>query len=72
MATTSKVFALLAMSLALAACSTDAMRNSNTASSGSPGYNLAIPGTESSPAPAPTPKMEGDGQSSGVKAPAGG
>jgi hypothetical protein len=72
MATTSRVFALLAMSIALAACSTDAMRNSSTASSGSPSYNLAIPGTESSPAPPPASKMEGDNQSSGVKTPAGG
>ena len=66
----SKVSALLAVTLALAACATD-WRSNTTASSGTPSYNLAIPGTESA-APAPTPKMEGDGQTSGVKTPAGG
>jgi hypothetical protein len=67
----SRVSALLAVTLALGACASD-WRSNTTASSGTPSYNLAIPGTESSAAPAPTPKMEGDKQTSGAKAPAGG
>jgi len=66
----SRVFALLAVTLALAACASD-WRSNTTASSGTPSHVLAIPGTTSSPV-TETPKMEGDTQTSGVKAPAGG